>query len=383
MAQFNPVRIVPTQYGTNSLHFINPAGRRRRIAVGKDYQYAQRLAVRFNDWLLDGKDPEAEYERARQTERSRNLTLRSFYPVFMERHGLNQSESMQEIFKYRFLQICRCPELADIPLKNISRRLVRDYMQARVTQDGVSNATANREAAMLKNMLFRAVEWDYLERNPIQGMRLLPEAEKRQVSLSPKQVGDLLTALPESLAEIVEFAVYTGFRKENILGLRVEAFRVYDLTSGGEVDLTVKGGRREVFPISARCQRLLERVISGRKNGYVFVNPGTGSRYTSISHTFDRVVRNLGLTVNGTKLRFHDLRHVHATWLYETCGVPLDGVRTLLGHRHRDTTDRYITYDRRRFIDALDRLPDVKTGKNWQGQGEQAPESTPPLAVSS
>ena len=35
---------------------------------------------------------------------------------------------------------------------------------------------------------------------------------------------------------------------------------------------------------------------------------------------------------NGTKLRFHDLRHVFATWLHKA-GVSLDELRFLLGHK--------------------------------------------------
>ena len=68
MAKIKPVRIVKTKYCTYSLHFTNPDGRRRRLSIGKEYQYAQRLAVRFSDWLLEGKDPESEIEQAQKTE---------------------------------------------------------------------------------------------------------------------------------------------------------------------------------------------------------------------------------------------------------------------------------------------------------------------------
>ena len=50
------VRIVQTRYKTYALHYYNPDGCRRRLAVGRDYQQAQRLAVKFQDLILDGKD---------------------------------------------------------------------------------------------------------------------------------------------------------------------------------------------------------------------------------------------------------------------------------------------------------------------------------------
>ena len=82
MAKQNIVKILKTKYGTYSLHFTNPDGRRRRLSVGGEYTNAQRIAVRFNDWLMEGKYPERELERSRQDERSRNMTLRTFFPIF-------------------------------------------------------------------------------------------------------------------------------------------------------------------------------------------------------------------------------------------------------------------------------------------------------------
>ena len=84
MAKINTVRIVKTKYGTYSLHFKNPDGVRRRPSVGKDYQNAQRLAVKFSDWLIEGKDPECEMENALITERSKRISLRELYPIFID-----------------------------------------------------------------------------------------------------------------------------------------------------------------------------------------------------------------------------------------------------------------------------------------------------------
>ena len=69
-------------------------------------------------------------------------------------------------------------------------------------------------------------------------------------------------------------------------------------------------------------------------------------------------MRRLGLQVDGSKLRFHDLRHVHASWLL-IAGVSIDIIRELLGHRDVRTTNRYIHYDRKNALQFLDRLPKI------------------------
>ena len=121
----------------------------------------------------------------------------------------------------------------------------------------------------------------------------------------------------------------------------------------------VKGGRKEVFPIGKSATELLKRVIGKRKKGFVFLNPKTQTRYVSIHKCFNKVVRKLNLTVNGTKLRFHDLRHVFCTWLLKQ-GVTIDVIRELVGHRNRSTTDRYATLNRVELCKYLSYLPEIK-----------------------
>ncbi len=58
----------------------------------------------------------------------------------------------------------------------------------------------------------------------------------------------------------------------------------------------------------------------------------------------------------GGGLRFHDLRHSHATWLVDA-GVPVNMVRRVLGHERSSTTlDLYTrrTEDPSRVLRAFD-----------------------------
>ena len=219
MARIKSVKIVKTKHGTYSLHYTNPDGRRRRLSVGSDYIAAQRLSVKFYDMLLEGKDPEREFERKRQQEVYQSLTLRDFFPVFIQRHGNFQSKNMQTSYQCSFKNICRCEKLADMPIKTITKYIILDYMHLRMEQDGVKPATVNKESYFVQGILSRATEWSYLEINPLQGLKRLRESEKRRVELTPEQAGQLINKLSEPIANIFEFAIYSGFLKENILSL--------------------------------------------------------------------------------------------------------------------------------------------------------------------
>ena len=74
-----------------------------------------------------------------------------------------------------------------------------DYMNARKKEDKVSNATVNREATVVKTMLNKAVEWDIIERSPLDKFKLLTEAPKRNVDLTPEEAAKHLKNLQSLL----------------------------------------------------------------------------------------------------------------------------------------------------------------------------------------
>ena len=237
-------------------------------------------------------------------------------------------------------------------------------MQAR-KGEGITSATVNREKAFLSCMLSCAVEWDLLDRNPLHGLKSFKELEKRDVEISDEQIAALIDLIPASVFNIIEFACYTGFRLENILDLRIEEIRFHDLTPTAEVYREVKGGRTILFPLGVRSVEVLKRVIGNRKEGYVFINPRSGTRYKSIQTSFNKGVTRVGLTaLDGSKLRFHDLRHVFSNWLYHNGeGASLDQLRPLLGHKDRSTTDRYVTVNRLAAGKVLSLLPDIRKSR--------------------
>ncbi|MFA6472685.1 MAG: tyrosine-type recombinase/integrase, partial [Candidatus Latescibacterota bacterium] len=91
----------------------------------------------------------------------------------------------------------------------------------------------------------------------------------------------------------------------------------------------------------------------------------TKTRYISIKSTFNQAVMKANLkAINGSKLRFHDLRHVFSNWLHQDGeGATLDQLRSLLGHKDRATTDRYVTVNHQKVSKVLSLLPNIQIKK--------------------
>ena len=168
------------------------------------------------------------------------------------------------------------------------------------------------------------------------------------------QLQALVDELKSPLSEIVEFSAWSGMRKENVLNLRIEQIIFNDLNGTALIIAKLKGGEIEETPIGPEAVKVLRSMISDRTEGYVFPNKRTGKSYVSPHKTIDRVIRRLGLTArNGSKLRFHDLRHFRASWLRNVANMSLEDIQAVLGHRNKSTTERYVSVDKRAVGDRL------------------------------
>ena len=299
------------------IDYVNPDGCRRRLSAGTSFQIAERLRIKYANWLLDGKDPEREEEREKLARQNRSVILKEFFPVFMERYGSKQSVNMQRCNQNCFNNISRCHELVEAPMGEINKGLMIDYMNARLNQDGVSTRTVDIEKAFVSTIFSCAVEWGNLDANPLLGMKRFDKGRKRDVSLSSEQVEALIAALSKPLSDIVEFALLSGMRKGNILTLRIEQIEFHPQWTMAMITMVVKGGRKETIPVGPEAVATLKRVIWSRTEGYVFPNPRTGKPYVSIHKIVDQAIRKFGLTAeDGSKLRFHDFRHFRASqWI--------------------------------------------------------------------
>jgi integrase len=111
-------------------------------------------------------------------------------------------------------------------------------------------------------------------------------------------------------------------------------------------------------PLNDVIRRLLTDLVSRQQEGgneYVFTNPQTSARYTTVKTAWLTACRGAGIT----GLRFHDLRHTFGTRAADA-GVPLNAIRDVMGHKTTAMTERYAhatNEGKRKAVEAVQSVP--------------------------
>jgi integrase len=218
----------------------------------------------------------------------------------------------------------------------------------------LENASVNRETAHLRSIVNTCDAWGYkvakIRWRSTRGPSLwLDEPENKQTLLPEAKEEAFLAAFREDFRPVVRFAVMSGQRRENVLGLcwdqidwdrRVITFRSKSKKPGGKLHqlplseglralLAGERGRHPVFVFTYVC-RHGNGTTHRRGERYPLALDGGNFRRAFI------VARNaIGLPT----LRFHDLRHTFGTRLAAV--APLGRVQQAMAHADIRTTLRY------------------------------------------
>jgi len=226
------------------------------------------------------------------------------------------------------------PEFQHKFIHTIGRQDVEDYIKKRKAK--VSNATVNREIALLRHMFNIAIEKGYIGVNPANGIKRLPEAPWRhKMMFSEIEIQQLINAASSHLKPILAFAFGTGLRKGDILNLEWEDI---DFDHGIITLYMQKTGEPVEIPILPVLMDILERLrMTANESPFIFTF--NGGKIGDIKTAFHSALRRSGLASKG--YRFHDIRRTFATMLFNR-GVVLTKIQRLLGHKSVLTTERYL-----------------------------------------
>ncbi len=216
-----------------------------------------------------------------------------------------------------------------------------------------SKATVNRYLALVRAILLRSRdEWEWLDRVP--KVRLLKEGPGRERSITVEQAQTLLGELPEHQRDIVTFALATGLRHANVLGLE---WSHVDLVAGHawvDADQS-KNGRPIAVPLNATALEVLRRQL-GKHPQRVFTYGGKPLARAN-TRAWSKALKRAGIE----NFRWHDTRHTWATW-HRQSGTPTHELQRLGGWRSSVMVERYAHLAPDHLAKAANRLDPLLGG---------------------
>ena len=262
--------------------------------------------------------------------------------------------------------------LLDTPLAALSSFAIEKWRTARLTEDEVTASTINRDLAVLRGALSRAVEWKFLIAHPMAAVKAAKTDPIGHVRyLSAAETARLVAALDardtarrrarqranrwravrkyalfaerghytDHLTPLVLVALNTGLRRGELFALLWGDVDLLGarLTVRAAVRGAAKSGVSRVLPLNPAALRVLRawHPVNAPIDARVF--PGKDGA------PLDSIKKSWGALVAAAKInnfRFHDCRHDFASRLV-MAGVDLNTVRELLGHADIKMTLRY------------------------------------------
>ncbi|OVE79605.1 hypothetical protein BVY01_02025, partial [bacterium I07] len=209
---------------------------------------------------------------------------------------------------------------------------IEDYIAHRRNQ-GVSNATVNRELACLKRMYNLAIKWGEVKRNPVHDVDFLEEPPGRTRFLSEQECRRLIECSPDHMKPIILTALCTGMRLGEILSLQWEQVRIDDVVDPHIEVIHTKNNKKRFIPLNDDMVDLLSSFVNDSR--YVFL--GTkGKPLKSVRKPFSNALKKASIP----DFRFHDLRHTFSSH-YIMNGGDLLSLKETLGHSNLKMVERY------------------------------------------
>ena len=218
----------------------------------------------------------------------------------------------------------------------------------------ISPAGVNREVAVLRLLLNLAIRQEHIVRNPVNGVRFLPEGPGSMRIVSHEEERRYLEAAHPTLRDVATLIVETGMCPEEVFTIRKENVHLskkYLFVPNGKTNF-----RRRNVPLTDRCVGLLKPRLAASKGAYLFAHRLDPNRpMIDVHHVHHQAVKAAKIR---PPFRLYDLRHTFGSRM-AMAGVDLPTLKELMGHSTITTTMRYVhptPEHKRAAVDKLERF---------------------------
>jgi len=319
----------PAGSGVWWVRYVDREGREHREKVGSKAAAQEIYRQRKTEIRLHKFDPEGVLRR-------RVLTVKGLVERYLPEIEMKRSGREDVRHAGRWVEF-----MGDVPCDQVQpedvQRWVRKRLREKTNRGGqVTPATVNRSLACLKRLFNLGIRDGLVERNPVSRVKMLQENNARIRYLLPEEEVQLRAVMSPRDWAAVCFAMNTGLRLGEMVGLRREDL---DLRLGMVTVRRSKHGEARHVPMNQSAREALAVILGGHDSDWVFPAPrGGGPRR---GDSLSRCVLQPALRRTGIRnFRWHDLRHTFCSRLV-MAGVDLRTVQELAGHKTITVTTRY------------------------------------------
>ena len=294
------------------IYYIEFPGGKRRSLKTRDGRKAKGLFREIEKEQLRGN--------LIRLEKNTGVTIGRFKTLYIndpERSDLSdQTKRANELAIRKLMDIT-----GDIPMEHVTDSHIVKFKHLNI-ENGVKPVSVNGYLGHIKGALNYAKTNEYMKAVPVIKMFKLGDRLPRVISESDldKVFTEAKKAKPE-MYRIIQFAIYTGARREEIVKAR------YEHIKGGSIKIIGKGDKERIVPLVKYAKEALLNQQMGKIFSYCHVS--------TLSNYYREISREAGV-----KSRFHDLRHTSATLMLSK-GIRLEVVQKILGHADIRTTQIY------------------------------------------
>jgi integrase len=243
------------------------------------------------------------------------------------------------------------PLLGPLMLDEITLDVIDGVKAEKLKTAGKS--TVNRYLGLIRAILRRARDdWEWTDKTP--KVKMFKEPPGRERSITVEQAETLLGELPAHQRDVVLFALATGLRQSNVVGLE---WSHVDLEAG---HAWVSAGQSKnrtpiAVPLNATALEVLRRQLSKHPvRVFTYAGKPLGSANTL---AWRKALKRAGIE----NFRWHDLRHTWASW-HRQAGTPTHELQRLGGWRSSVMVERYAHLAPDHLAKAANRLDSLLGG---------------------
>jgi len=309
-------------------------------------------------------DIEAKVERGEAGLLNRDYPILSFFDEYLRRtetsHSASYHSRNERVIRQfkRFLQTKR-PYLTK--LSQLRPEVMEEYQRFRLSEvvpnsgKPIKKRTVNIEVGSLNTFLNRAVKWDMVSSNPMDGVEYLKEDDSKKIpALSEEEVQGLLKEANGWFRPVLLTALYTGMREGELISLEWDDVDFKDsvIRIRRKSKWIPKSTKRTIRERDIAIPKALADFLKDFRNkknssdNRVFRNKDGEELKPGLRKVLMRLTAKCGFP---EVTQFHALRHTYATHLIKSC-KDLAVAQEQLGHSDIRTTMRYsdMTLDRKR-----------------------------------